>query len=120
MKGDIMLTDWKGNKIKAGDTVVIYRTKEQEPPSMRMAIIDFSTPDSKLIYLTPEPEKKKLKEYTWDYVNEFGPLFEMEDHDGLYFKTKVDEITCIIDIRAERFFYDDDEVICIKGKSDSE
>lgn len=107
-----------GNTINAGDTISIYRVKEAPLYSCRAILFDISDPNSKPVYLTPEPEKKKLNQYTWDLVTELGPLFEREG--GLYFETPLDGMMLTVQIQVALFFYAEDEVICIKGKSDNE
>lgn len=101
------LTDWKGNEIKVGDTIVVVSTQ----PIFGASFIMFH--DGSEIQITKEPPK-----YTW----EAGEEYEVIGSDEYpMISTNMDGHSVMSPLSATIWMMDgSSDIICIKGVSDNE
>lgn len=113
MKGK-PIADWKGNAIKAGDTIVNVGTKPL-----------FGKTTFGLMFVGKDGEKSfhKLSEseeppqHIWNVLGEYKVV---QRADKLYYVLKTDDITYFLDLSMMLFGGQPDDIICIKGVSDNE
>ncbi|MDO6737117.1 hypothetical protein [Wenyingzhuangia sp. 2_MG-2023] len=104
------LTDWKGNKITAGQTLVLVRTKPIFG-EMKLMLFDFKEKMMEQIGETIVSPK-----HIWELGGEFKVW---EDKRGtLFYTLKEDDYKCHIQLSS--LFWMNNAVVCIKGVSDNE
>ena len=102
-----MTEDWQGNKIEGGQTIVIVQTR----PSVEAGVFGFLHGDD-FIKLGPDEEQSN---YIWEVLEEHKIW---KDSYGILMCT-VEENNCMISMRLSIMKLEN-EVLCIKGLSDSE
>lgn len=108
------MKDWKGNKIKAGDTIVFVSTKPLFEDFGWM--IPKGNGVFEVLKLKDQP-----KEHCWEPRE-----YKTQEKDGLLFYTPAEEPTdgivrwFILDEFSMKFFSQPGEILCIKGVSDNE
>lgn len=106
------LTDWEGNEIKAGDTVLIISTKIPKV-TRQYGIIDFGDPKSKFIPICdindPEPPT---------YIKS-GECKVFEQDGVLLITQKIGDIDITSAVGSLNFLSSPGQILCIKGVSDN-
>lgn len=110
-----VLTDWKGNLIKAGDVLCVYRYMSDSPVSVGFVMVDMEVGR---IDLVKEPVRECPK-YGWTRISKgkvvvsgSGYMFVMQEDENENTLTDL-----LLYLRA---FTSNKLAICIEGKSDNE
>lgn len=103
----VKLEDWKGNRIKPGDTIVIVRTK----PAFDTVSITFSKRDEVLV-------RECAPDHIWEIIEE---LEVIGDENYPLIHTKVNGFSFISSAHAAVWLgHSSSSIVCIKGVSDNE
>lgn len=103
----MILTDWKGNRIKPGDTIIIVNTK----PILGASYLNL--PDGEKVQVTEEPPG-----YIWDIQEEYKVIGSEECP---CIELKTNGYTIVSSLYGAVWLVNGSSVIiCIKGVSDNE
>jgi hypothetical protein len=103
-------TDWKGNYIKPGQTLIFIRTKPIFS-EQKMFIHNFSTGENKQV-----GETVIFKKNIWKIINEID-IWE-DQNEVMFYTLKIKDNT--VHIQLSEFLFTGNCIVCIKDVSDNE
>ena len=109
------VTDWKGNIIKEGDTVIIVSTISKILMSTGMVMIDMSKEGKGSRILGNLPKANTKQSLRWIKL---GEMSIVKLFDKLFFNFKIKDRIYNIDMTTFNFTKNDGDILCIKGVSD--